>query len=361
VFDAPAWLDEAGQLPGVPIRARVVEDGDATWTATVISVALAACRLIGDAGKPPQIFLSHAKRDLAATDRLAEQLAAYIRKHTTGTAFFDATDLAPGHPLSAQLAEAVGRGVFVAVLGDSYASRPWCESEMLGAKRSGAPTLAIHVLQHGELRSYPYSGNGPTVVWKPGSGVEHIALRAIVEWLRYRHFALDAERRFRDDVPWLIPLPRPPELLDLAQGPLLESAPTVVMHPDPEVSRHEREVLRQARPRMRLVTPSTFYRGLHRGVPRRCRRSVVDACGGAAAVHRRRVRRRGGRAGRAVRRRRTGRAAARSVRRGGVQRISPAGSRVRGLAAARPGPGAGQPRGARPEPPGAGGAAPGVG
>jgi hypothetical protein len=283
VFDAPAWLDEAGQLPGVPIRARVVEDGDATWTATVISVALAACRLIGDAGKPPQIFLSHAKRDLAATDRLAEQLAAYIRKHTTGTAFFDATDLAPGHPLSAQLAEAVGRGVFVAVLGDSYASRPWCESEMLGAKRSGAPTLAIHVLQHGELRSYPYSGNGPTVVWKPGSGVEHIALRAIVEWLRYRHFALDAERRFRDDVPWLIPLPRPPELLDLAQGPLLESAPTVVMHPDPEVSRHEREVLRQARPRMRLVTPSTFYRGLElRDGGSRC--TTAPLCGREIAL-----------------------------------------------------------------------------
>lgn len=260
VFDAPVWLDE--EVPGVPIRSRVLPGGDAEWTAAVIGVALAACRLVGDAGKPPEIFVSHAKRDLAATGRLAEQLTAYIRNHTGGTAFFDATSLESGHSLSAQLAEAVGRGVFVAVLGDSYASRPWCESEMLGAKRSGAPTLAVHVLQRGELRSYPYSGNGPTVVWTPGSGVEHIALRAIVEWLRYRHFVRDMEQRFRGDVPWLVPLPRPPELLDLAQGPLLERDAMVVMHPDPEVSRHEREVLRQARPRLRLVTPSTFYRGL---------------------------------------------------------------------------------------------------
>jgi hypothetical protein len=261
VFNAPVWRNQEAKLPGTPILGRLQPDGDNSWTAVVIDVALAASRLVADAGDQPQIFVSHAKRDLASTGQLARKLHEYIRNHTTGEAFFDATDLEPGSSLRAQLADAVKRGVFVSVHGDSYASRPWCEAEMLHAKRAKVPTLAVHVLQRGELRSYPYSGNGPTVVWSVGTGVEHIVLRAFVEWLRARYFALDT-RRFHDALPQLVTMPRPPELLDLAQGPLLERDAMVVMHPDPEVSRAEREVLRQARPRMRLVTPSTFYRGL---------------------------------------------------------------------------------------------------
>lgn len=263
VLDAPVWStsNEAGRLRGLAIRGRTRPGGDRSWTAVVIDVVLAASRLLAAPGDRPCIFVSHAKRDLASTGQLAQKLHEYIRTETTGEAFFDATGLEPGQSLEAQLADAVKRGVFVSVHGDSYASRPWCEAEMLHAKRAKVPTLAVHVLQRGEQRSYPYSGNGPTVVWSQGAGVEHIVLRAFVEWLRARYFALDT-RRFHDALPQLVAMPRPPELLDLAQGPLLEREAMVVMHPDPEVSRAEREVLRQARPRMRLVTPSTFYRGL---------------------------------------------------------------------------------------------------
>jgi CHAT domain-containing protein len=266
VFLSAAWRNEEDQLPGKAILSRLRGPGATRWLEIVVDVVLAACRLVSSGEVRPNIFVSHAKADLAGTRGLAEQIRDHAKTHTTGEAFFDTTDLEPGHSLSEQLDRAAGRGVFLAVRGDSYASRPWCERELLRAKRAGMPTLAVHVLRKGEQRSYPYSGNVPTVVWTPESGEEptsvaHVFLRAIVEWLRARHFALAAEE-YRSDLPSMVVLPRPPELLDLAQGPLLDKAPMVVMHPDPEVSLAEREVLREVRPRMRLVTPTTLYRGL---------------------------------------------------------------------------------------------------
>lgn len=260
------WRNEGRRLPGTAILSRLSGPGATRWLETVIDVVLAACRLVSRGDVRPEIFVSHAKADLVGTEGLAQQIRNYAKTHTTGEAFFDTTDLEPGHPLDKQLDQATGRGVFLAVRGDSYASRPWCEHELLRAKRAGMPTLAVHVLRKGEQRSYPYSGNGPTVVWTPepsegAASVAHVFLRAIVEWLRARYFALAAER-YRADLPSLVVLPRPPELLDLAQGPLLDKAPTIVLHPDPEVSLAERGVLREVRPRMRLVTPTTLYRGL---------------------------------------------------------------------------------------------------
>src|SRR5262249_19867962 len=59
---------------------------------------------------------------------------------------------------------------------------------------------------------------------------------------------------------------RPPELLDLAQGPLQSEFTHLVLHPDPELSVIERQVLKAARPRLQLVTPTTaFRRLLHHG------------------------------------------------------------------------------------------------
>jgi hypothetical protein len=281
VFTADGWRClEGNGIDGTPVLDRLARPD--SWLGTAIAVALAAARLLSTPEQQATLFISHAKVDLERTGRAAEALAEFARNATPGgRVFFDRTDLASGRSLQRQLDDAAGRGVFVAFRTDAYASRPWCERELLCAKRAQLPTITVVVLKDGESRSYPYSGNGPTVVWRPPAplppdadeaakakaeeqerdAIAAVFLRAVVEWLRARHFVLETPR-LRKDAPVTAVQSRPPELLDLAQGPLLATTPSLVLHPDPEVSAAERAVLREARPRMRLITPSTLYRGL---------------------------------------------------------------------------------------------------
>ncbi|MBI3270139.1 MAG: CHAT domain-containing protein [Planctomycetes bacterium] len=259
------WRNEEGGLEGKALLTKLYEpSGDAR--ATLHEIAMAACRTLLDRRDDSRIplFVSHTKADLEGTGHAARTLSDYVKTQTTGEAFFDATDLRPGHSLAAQLDKAAGQGVFVAVRTDAYSSRVWCQRELFAAKKSGLPTLTVEVLVKGEARSLPYAGNGPTVVWNKDPG--EVVSRAMVEWLKARHFALAAAGAVSAaGLPAdTICLPRPPELLDLAQGPLRATGPVLVLHPDPELSIHERSVLHRAQPRLRLVTPTTLYRRMLR-------------------------------------------------------------------------------------------------
>ena len=87
---------------------------------------------------------------------------------------------------------------------------------------------------------------------------------AMVEWLRSQYFRREAERiKEAAELPADVKVvARPPELLDLAQGPLHSDRAQLVLHPDPELSVLERRVLKAARPRLHLATPSTAFRRL---------------------------------------------------------------------------------------------------
>jgi len=260
---ALAWRTPGSKLPGAPILAKWGGGQTADWDAALFAITLAAARLLADAGSPPRMFISHAKADQDGTEDVAKRIYEYAKTEAGVDAFFDTPDLAPGHALSAQRGAAAVDGVFLAVRSDAYASRAWCERELLHAKRAKVPTLTVDVLRAGEARAYPYGGNGPCVVRRAGAEVRPIVLRALVEWLRARHFHLEAGRTTAD-LPPSICLSRPPELLDVAQGPLDGREPTLVFYPDPEISVAERRILREAHPRLHLVTPSTAYRGMTR-------------------------------------------------------------------------------------------------
>lgn len=270
------WRGEESVERLTPIRADVGQ------AATLINVVLAACRFVAASGGSPTIFVSHAKADLPKTKSVAEKIRDYIRTKTVGEAFFDTTDLEHGRDLATQLEVATNGGILLAVRGDKFASRPWCVNEVHNAKRNKLAILTVEALESGEHRAHPYSGNGPTVVWRSRGSVAPIVLRTFVEWLRGRHFELEADR-IHVKPPGTVVLKRPPELLDLAQGPLRDTGPTVVLHPDPELSVVERQVIRDARPRMRLATPSTIYRGLSpRVVPPAAEEPPRDAASATA-------------------------------------------------------------------------------
>lgn len=267
VFTTEAWRNFEERLPVKPVLQFLYDDKKNGFQFTLLELVVSVCRLLRDPAKSLRIFISHAKTDLESTKRAAEHIRRFAKENTTVQAFFDTTDLASGEKLALQLQQAAGAGVFLALRSDYYASRHWCQRELLWAKRSGLPTLCVEVLRDGEARSYPYAGNSPTLVWpeqvtdEADTGVSRIVLRATVEWLRARHFDLEAPR-IAAELPRTTALSRAPELLDFAQGPLLADVSSVVLHPDPELSFAERAVLRAARPRIKLLTPTTLYRGI---------------------------------------------------------------------------------------------------
>lgn len=258
---AAVWRNVENQLPGKQLLTKLYGDRDHR-RATLDEIVLAVTRLLELAPAAVQLFISHAKADLKGTDDAAKQIHDHVVTNSTGKAFFDTTDLRPGESLDEQLDDAVRRGVFIAVRSDAYSSRVWCQRELLTAKLHGLPTLTVEVLRKGEQRSSPYGGNSPSMLWDGNPA--RVVSRAMVEWLRAAYFSKEALRIVKvtglpSDVDIIT---RPPELLDLAQGPLHSVYAQLVMHPDPELSVIERQVLKAARPRLHVVTPTTVFRQL---------------------------------------------------------------------------------------------------
>ena len=60
--------------------------------------------------------------------------------------------LQPGRNWSRELAERAATSALLAVRTSSYASRPWCQREMLLAKTAGMPIVVLDALEHPEER-----------------------------------------------------------------------------------------------------------------------------------------------------------------------------------------------------------------
>ena len=258
---ASVWRSDEVKLPVKQFLTELYGKHDLRRR-TLDEIVLAVTRLLEPSRKNVRLFVSHAKADLVASNDAAKQVHDHIVTETTGHAFFDAVSLEAGTSLADQLDKAAGDGVFLAIRGDAYSSRTWCQRELLTAKRHELPSLTVEVLLRGEQRTSPYGGNGPSVVWDGNPAA--IASRAMIEWLRSAYFRKEAQRfitaaKLPSDT---VILARPPELLDLAQGSLVSIHATLAMHPDPELPVFERQILKAARPRLQLVTPTTAYRRL---------------------------------------------------------------------------------------------------
>lgn len=260
VYTSPKWRHETGRFRGLGLGTPIELDADQEPTLPmIIEVVAAACQLLSDPNERGRLLVSHAPDEAGEILDVAQAFESAALGIASVRSLFEVNRL--GSASDAPRAVAERRGdVFVAIRTDSYASRAWCQAQLLSAKRAGCPSLTIEVLQQGEPRSYPYAGNGPTWVWRREGGLQAV-LRALVESVRWRHFEREAQRT-TCDLPERVVLSRAPELLDLAQGPLSQRRASIVLHPDPELSWAEREVLRSVRPRLRLVTPSTLYRAV---------------------------------------------------------------------------------------------------
>jgi hypothetical protein len=204
----------------------------------------------GEGARPAHIFISHAKRD--GRD-MAEEMVRHLRdpEFRIGLeGFYDVLDLRDGHEFPGQIDSGVRNGALLALVTDAYEGRPWCNREVLTAKRARRPALVVDVGRTSVSRTYPYIGNLPFRRNALATAAERdrVVLDLAAEMLRCELFSVEA-RRIDPDA---LALPRPPELLDRAA--VAGAGATRVLYPDPPLSDEELDLVRGAMPGVSFET-----------------------------------------------------------------------------------------------------------
>lgn len=205
---------------------------------------------------PVTLFLSHAKRD---GEDAIQYIRLYIAQHTSLNTFFDRTSIGSGSDFSAELLGNVDGAAILVLLTDYYASRPWCQREVLRAKQIGRPVLVVDALKLGEARSFPYLGNTPTVRWRDGeAGLEAAIGYLLREVLRAEYFKryIASLQEFLNMDGSAHALPYPPELLTAVERKKRGPQAPLYIYPDPPIGAAEAELLADFDSSLRWSTPT---------------------------------------------------------------------------------------------------------
>ena len=211
---------------------------------------------------PPKmrLFISHAKLD---GEKTALLLRDYIHKNLALDTFFDAIDIAAGFSFENEINAGIDTAAFAVVHTDAYASRVWCQHEVIRAKRHGRPIVVVHAIEEGEARSFPYIGNVPTIRWRAEDPprVEAVVGLVLREVLRTEYFQQhfdDLKKLF--DVPATVrALPRAPELLTCLALRADKNKVPYFVYPDPPLAKQELDLLTELDPNLRLTTPTLLF------------------------------------------------------------------------------------------------------
>ena len=209
--------------------------------------------LTGKGSAPMQLFLSHAKMDMATEPMATEALIGYLRQDQPVRAWVDSGGIDAGSPFAEAIEQGIKDTSLLCVLTDNYSTREWCRKEIILAKRHQRPAAVVAAFRRQEVRSFPYLGNLPVLRWPciPADAsdadkaeINRAAAVAAVdlvlkETLRHLHATalLTQVRQAGDFVS-----ARPPELLSMAQARAFDA----VLYPDPPLGREELELLREA-------------------------------------------------------------------------------------------------------------------
>ena len=132
---------------------------------------------------------------------------------------------------------------------DLYATRTWCQRELLTAKRAGMPVVILDTLSRGEDRGSFLMDHVPRI---PGAPDRDAAIRAALSrlvdeclkralWARQRDLA---EAEGVVDVAWWAPhAPEPVTMLHWLPTAPEDDEPLLVLHPDPPLGPDEMKVL----------------------------------------------------------------------------------------------------------------------
>jgi hypothetical protein len=217
-------------------------------------VAQAVAQFAGRRTAPLKVFVSHTKQ--AGEGDAPAELVRHVREVILDTKlqeFFDASDLQPGCDWSATLQAEAATSALLAIRTDLYATREWCQKEVLTAKRAGMPAVILDALAHGEARGSFLMDHLPRIPRHAASD-DQVIVRAlgqlVDECLKRALWARQQELAEREDVrgvDWWAPhAPEPVTLVawlaDAVAG-LPDSEPVRVLHPDPPLGPDELKTL----------------------------------------------------------------------------------------------------------------------
>jgi hypothetical protein len=253
------------------VPAQAIFDGQPEATSRDLAQGIAQWAAEHDGGAPRlSVFISHTKHDDSSGQRVA-QLIAQVRERIDGASklgsFFDSNALQPGADWAAQLHDGASHMALLALRTDLYASREWCQREMMLAKRHGVPVVVLDAPLRGEDRGSFLMDNVTRIPVRPagerwmGEDID-IGLARLVDaclqrelWHRQRASASWPQDL---EVDWWSPhAPEPATLIDWL-GPRVAAAatgapgaaalagadrPLLILHPDPPLGPEERDVL----------------------------------------------------------------------------------------------------------------------
>jgi len=209
------------------------------------------------------VFISHTKRRGPGEEDVP-MLIALVRTIIAETrlrCFFDANDLQPGRDWEAELRAQAATSAFLALRTDLYASREWCQREMLIAKRNGMPIVIADALGAGEERGSFLMDHVPRIPVRSEGGSWckadiRRALNLLVDGCLRRvvwnvQKALPQEPLKRAISWWAPHAPEPVTFAQwmedsLASGSLPTGAEAIrILHPDPPLGQEEKAALQQ--------------------------------------------------------------------------------------------------------------------
>lgn len=205
-----------------------------------------------------KVFLSHTRRAGPGDDAPSTVVVRRVRELILDTKledFFDAQDLQPGCDWSAELLHEAAAGALLAIRTDQYATREWCQKEVLTAKRAGMPVVILDALAQGEERGSFLMDHVPRVPLH-GTVDDDAIIRALNQlvdeclkralWRRQQELAV---RESADVAAWWAPhAPEPVTLVAWLNERTSAPVPNdllIVLHPDPPLGRDEQQALEE--------------------------------------------------------------------------------------------------------------------
>lgn len=205
---------------------------------------------------PVKLFLSHAKKD---GEDIAKMFRDHIESNSKLDTFFDTNDIADGHAFDDQIKKHLEKSAVIIFNTDEYSNREWCRREVIIAKRYRCPILCVLNIKDGEIRSFPYSGNVPTIIWN--NNMEEIINQTLIQVINNTYsFQLLEKIKNLYSVDNALVLPKAPELfnyidIEEMKKKKLSNDDLVVLYPEPPLGIEEIILLNDIDSKITFITP----------------------------------------------------------------------------------------------------------
>ncbi len=203
----------------------------------------------------PHVFLCHAKADGTP---IAQVVRRYLYESSQLSCFFDMHDIPHGHRVKESIENSISDSVILVVWTDKLLVSPWCQMEVIEARKRQRPMLVLDALVDRVPRLFPFLGNMPVVRWQGDPAP--IVSAILLELVRTHHLeaVFDARSSGTHEVPRFCL--HPPDLLDniWTEARHEESDDArprdLLVYPDPPLRAHELEVLRGLVPKKQFLS-----------------------------------------------------------------------------------------------------------